>query len=50
MSKRAGTNAARRQQAVISNRRASSQPGGFRPKITNRGKPVQPQAPRQRQR
>ena len=50
MSKRAGTNAARRQQVVVSNRRASSQPGGFRPKIVNRGKPVQPETPRQRQR
>lgn len=48
MSKRAGTTPARKQQVVISNRRASFQPGGFRPKITNRGKPVQPQTPRQR--
>ena len=50
MSKKANTTAARRQEAVVSNRRASSQPGGFRPKITNRGKPVQPQNPRQQQR
>lgn len=48
MSKKANTNAARKQQRIINNRKASSQPGGFRPKITNRGKPVQPKTPGQR--